>query len=98
MLQAIHQYKIILKTLPQIIDVSGYKNEYLSKKLGITPANFSAKKQRNSWTVDEVEELLKIAMNEDVEDFLLQLELEMAEAQGYETISYKALKKEMGWK
>ena len=96
MLSIVTNYKMLLSSISELIDVSGYKNEYLAKKLEMRPANFSAKKQRASWTPDEVEKILTYAMNEDVEDYLLLKEMESRE--GEETMTYAELKKEMGWK
>jgi hypothetical protein len=38
-------YKTLLSLLPELIEVSGYRNDYLSRKMGLSPATFSAKKQ-----------------------------------------------------
>lgn len=96
MLSIVTNYKMLLSSMSELIDVSGYKNEYLAKKLNIRPANFSAKKQRASWTPDEIEKILVYAMNEDVEDYLLLKEMEARE--GEETMTMEEFEKAMGWK
>ena len=59
--------------------------------------NFSVKKQRGSWSADEVEKLLKIVDNEDVEDFIM-LEI-MKSRENDETITYDEYKAEIAtWK
>ncbi|MDQ6844150.1 MAG: hypothetical protein M3Z92_07345 [Bacteroidota bacterium] len=90
------QYKNLLQKVGDIIEVSGYRHDYIAKKMGISPQNFSAKKNRSSWTPDELEKLLGIVDNEEVENYLM-LET-MRSLKNEETISFEELKKEMGWK
>lgn len=95
-LEITHQYKILLHHIERLIDISGYRNDYIAKKMKLKASNFSAKKHRSSWTVDEVEKLLSIIDNEEVENyFMLQL---MRSKKQEETITLKEFKKEMGWK
>ena len=70
-LQLVSSYKRLLASVADIIDVSGYRHDYIAKKLGIKPQNFSTKKKKASWTPDELEKLLIVIDNEDVENFLL---------------------------
>ena len=92
-----NNYTTLLKFLPELIDVSGYRNDYLSKKMGLTPATFSAKKQRGNWSADDVVKLIAIIENEDVEDFLM-LQL-LRNAQNEETVSADDFRKEIKkWK
>ena len=91
--QIANDYKNLLHFLPELISVSGYRSDYLSKKMGISPATFSAKKQRGNWTVDEVVKLMAIIENEDVEDFLMLQK--MREAKNDETVSADEFRKEI---
>jgi len=59
-------------------------------------ANFSQKKQRGTWSVEEVDKLMQIMGNEDTDNHLM-LQL-MRAAKNDETVSYAELQKEMGWK
>ena len=95
-IQAVIQYKNLLSHIAEIIEISGYRNDYIAKKLGLKPQNFSVKKQRASWSPDEVEKLLAVVDNEDVEDYLL-LE-HMRSIKDEETITLDEFKKQMGWK
>ena len=95
-IQAVIQYKNLLSHIADIIEISGYRNDYIAKKLGLKPQNFSVKKQRASWSPDEVEKLLAVVDNEDVEDYLL-LE-HMRSIKHEETITLDEFKKQMGWK
>ena len=93
----ISTYKRLLSNVADLIDISGYRNDYLAKKLGLKPQNFSVKKQRASWTPDEVEKLLAIISNEDVEEYLM-LE-EMGSRKDDETITFEEYKKVIAkWK
>lgn len=88
--QIVASYKRLLNSVPEIIEVSGYRNDYIAKKLGLKPQNFSAKKQRGSWSPDELEKLLEVVQNEDVENYLM-LE-HMRSSKDDETISYDEYK------
>ena len=80
-------YKLLLHILPEIIEISGYRSDYLSKKLNMNPTTFSVKKRRGSWSVDEVITLLSIVNNEVVEEYLM-LQL-MRDAKNDEPIAGK---------
>lgn len=93
-LDIVSNYKVLLAHLSNLIEVSGYRQDYLSKKMGMKTATFSAKKLKGNWSPDEVEQLLSIISNEDVEDYLLLRLMENSESE--ETISYEEFKSQMG--
>jgi len=39
-------YQVLVNNMGQLIEISGYRNDYLSQKIGLKPANFSLKKQK----------------------------------------------------
>ncbi|HTI08159.1 MAG TPA: hypothetical protein VL832_06370 [Puia sp.] len=94
--EIVSNYKTLVQSLGELIQVSGYRSDYIAKKIGMKPANFSQKKQKGNWSVDEVERLMEVIENEDTENYLL-LQL-MRAAKKDETVSYEEFKKEMGWK
>jgi len=95
--QVVSSYKRLLGSVAYIIEISGYRNDYIAGKLGLKPQNFSAKKQKGNWTPDELEKLLSVVDNEDVENFLL-LE-EMRSRKNDETITFDEYKKVIAkWK
>lgn len=96
MREIVINYRTLIQNLGELIQVSGYRSDYLAKKIGMKPANFSQKKQKGNWSVDEVEKLMEVIENEDTENFLM-LQL-MRAAKNEETVSYEAFQKEMGWK
>jgi hypothetical protein len=92
-----NNYKTLLDFLPELIEVSGYRNDYLSKKMGMNPATFSAKKIRGNWSPDDIVKLMSVIENEDVEDFLM-LQLMRVE-KNIDTISANEFRKEIKkWK
>lgn len=95
-IEAVTQYRFIIENFNEIIELSGYKNEFIARKLNLSPANFSAKKSRQSFSNEEIEKILKIIVNEEVEDyFMLHI---MRSKKDEESISSSELKKVMSWK
>jgi uncharacterized protein YjcR len=95
--QIVSTYKRLLGSVANIIEISGYRNDYIAKKLGLKPQNFSVKKQRGNWTPDEIEKLLTVVDNEDVANYLM-LE-EMRSRKDDETITFDEYKKVIAkWK
>ncbi len=96
-LEIVKNYQALVKHIPQLIEVSGYRSDFIAKKIGLKPANFSLKKQRGNWSVDEVEKLLQVISNEEVENYLM-IEL-MRSRKNDEELSYEEYKKETSsWK
>ncbi len=96
-IEIVNNYKVLANNIGRLIEVSGYRNDYIAKKIGLTPVNFATKKKRGSLSVDEIEKILKVIENEDVEDYLM-LEI-MRSREGEETISHEEFLKEVGkWK
>lgn len=82
-------------TIRQLIKASGYRNDYVSEKLALTPFNFAAKIKGNKFSVEEVKKIILIIKNEKVEDCLM---LEVMRARKNDpTISLEQLEKEMKW-
>ncbi|MDR0791666.1 MAG: hypothetical protein LBE82_00035 [Chitinophagaceae bacterium] len=99
MLSVFLDYNTIKSAIAELIETSGYRYDYLAKKIGISQANFSIKKQCDSWTDNEVDRLVEVltSINEDVEDMLM---LKVAKAREKEdTISFDEYKKQLAsWK
>lgn len=95
----VNNYKQLLNNIPEIIEISGYKNEYIAMKMNIKPQYLSLKKKRSSWNVDDVENLLNIIMNKDVEDYLNDLyeSILMERYSTGNTISSSEFEKQMKW-
>ena len=94
---AINNYKNLVEEIPNIIELSGYKNEYIARKIEMKPQYFSLKKQKNSFNLIEVEKILSVIFNEDVEDYILLLELRSRKND--ETVSLEEYRKQAAaWK
>ncbi len=94
--ETIANYKTLLENISTLIDISGYRNDFIAKKLGIKPANFSIKKQRTKWTPDEVSNILTLIENEETEDYCLGLLMNNADKK--DVLSLQEFKDEIGWK
>lgn len=93
--EIVTNYKNLLSNIGRLIEVSGYRNDYIAQKIGLTPVNFATKKKRGTLSVDEVEQIISIIENEDVENYIM-LEI-MRSRQDESSISLEQLEKEMGW-
>lgn len=93
--EIVSTYKTIVDNIGQLIDVSGYRNDYIARKIGLTPVNFATKKKRGTLSVGEVENILQIIENEDVDNCIM-LEV-MRSRKDEPVISMEQLEKEMGW-
>ncbi len=89
----VSNYRTLVQSMGELIQVSGYRSDFLAKKIGMKPANFSQKKQRGNWSVDEVEKLMQVIENEETENYLM-LQL-MRAAKNDETVTYAEFVKEM---
>jgi hypothetical protein len=89
-------YRTLVQSLGELIRVSGYRSDYIARKIGMKPANFSLKKQRGNWSVDEVEKVMAVIENEDTENYLMLAIMRAAKDE--ETVSYSEFQTEMGWK
>jgi hypothetical protein len=70
--EIIDNYQFLVNNLGNLIEVSGYRNDYIAKKIGVQASNFSVKKQRGNWTVTEANKLLQLltVANPDVQDYI----------------------------
>ncbi|GAB3430285.1 hypothetical protein [Niabella aquatica] len=93
---AIKNYKAIVNAIPQLIEVSGYKNDYIAKKLNMRPGYFSAKKTKGGWSLEEVEKIIETIANKDVENYLDGLLVQFSFPGN--TLSSADFEKKMGWK
>ena len=96
MQEAVLNYKLLVDNLGNLIQASGYRNDFIAKKLGIKPTTFSVKKQRATWTYEEVQKLLLVIENDETEDYYLGLVMKSLEPD--ETLTLSEFKKQVGWK
>ncbi|HMO60810.1 MAG TPA: hypothetical protein PKC39_05385 [Ferruginibacter sp.] len=89
-------YQLLVDNMGRLIDLSGYRNDYLSQKIGLKSANFSVKKQKGTWSVDEVIKLLSIIENPEIENYMDDLRMKRSVKGKF--ITADAFEKRMGWK
>ncbi|TAF43502.1 MAG: hypothetical protein EAZ64_08875 [Sphingobacteriales bacterium] len=82
MLEVLQQYKSLKDRFNEILALSGYRLDFLAKELNMQKNTMSAKKQRNSFTDDEMYKLLTIVWNERTEDKFLHQAMKEAEKDG----------------
>ncbi len=93
----VSNYKNLVMNINTLIDVSGYRNDYIAKKLGIPASSFSVKKNRGSFSVDDMEKIMQVIDNEDVEDYLMLQEMTNLTEEEKITMSFADAKKLLGW-
>ena len=93
--QIVMNYQMLVNNMGQLIEISGFRNDYLSNKIGLKPANFSVKKQKGNWTTTEVLKLLSIIKNKEVEDYIDVVK--MKEIKKGKFISSDEFEKRMKW-
>ncbi|MEJ7677461.1 MAG: hypothetical protein WKG06_06240 [Segetibacter sp.] len=54
MQEIIENYQTLRKSLSTLIEKSGYKNSFIAQKIGMSPNHFYVRKQRNSWSEEEI--------------------------------------------
>jgi len=85
MFTILQEYRIFKNLFPKLLELSGYKMEYLAERLGITPSAFSMKKKRNSFDLDEMEEVTNIIWNDYLEDKFLAEAMKQSKKEGHLT-------------
>jgi hypothetical protein len=94
--EIVRDYKNLLAHIGNLIDVAGYRNDYIARKIGLSAAGFATKKKRGTFSVDEVEKIIQIIENEDVDDYLMVKLMDSRKDEP--TISLSEFKTQMGWK
>lgn len=87
----------IKERIPELINTSGYRDDFIAKKIGMTPVFFSVKKQRGNWSEKEVNKIMAVLTGENDEVFNLLMLEEMRIRKDDETITLDELKKQIGW-
>lgn len=89
-------YQLLVNNMGQLIEMSGYRNDYLSQKIGLKPANFSLKKQKGNWSSEEILKLLSVIENKEIEEYIDDIRIK--ESSKGKFISSEEFEKQMGWK
>ena len=62
-LEAVEIYRELLLQLPDMIKKSGLKDKFIYRKMEMPKPTFYRKMRESTWSVDEVEKILKIIVN-----------------------------------
>ncbi|WP_153796990.1 hypothetical protein [Foetidibacter luteolus] len=97
MLTVLDELKVIKANISEMISLSGYKDEYIANKIGMSCQSFAAKKQRGNWTREELEKVMNLLMsvNEDVINFYDALIITQNTTDN--SVSSEEFEKRMGW-
>ncbi len=83
MLSIVHDFKIFKANFPTLLDMSGYKMDFLAKRIGMASSSFSIKKKRNSFDLDEMQALLDIIWNDYLEGAFLAEAMKQGQNEGH---------------
>jgi hypothetical protein len=91
-------HKEIKDRISALIEISGYRDDFVAKKIGMALSDFSVKKEKCIWSEKEVTKILDVltAENDAVFDLLMLEEMRLRKDD--ETFSLAEYKKELGWK
>lgn len=97
LIKIVENYQLIVDNIGRLIEISGYRNDYLSQKIGLKPANFSLKKQKGNWSSEEIMKLLSIIENKEIQEYMEDLRMKESMRKG-KFIASDEFEKQMGWK
>ena len=95
--QIVLNYKTLINSLEKLIELSGFGDDYLSRKIGVKPASFLVKKKMGNWTTTEVLKLLSIIENREIVDYYMDA-IKIRESEKGIFISSCEFEKRMKWK
>lgn len=82
MTSIIQDFKFFKNIFPTLLEESGYKMDFLAKRLGQNPTTFSNKKIRNSFNLDEMQLLLDIIWSDYLEEICLTHAMKLGQMEG----------------
>lgn len=94
MLDVIVRYRNLKSNLPLLLDMSGYRLDFIAESLGFSKAYFYNKKSKNKFSNEEFERIIDFIWRDDMEDKML--EYAMKESEGTERLGEKATKDLIG--
>jgi uncharacterized protein YjcR len=95
MIAVIDNYLLLKKHVPDFIEKSGYRNDYIAEKIGMSPSYFAVKKKRGNWSDDEISKIMLAISNDAVNDFFDKLMIKNCFPGN--TVSSIEFEKIMGW-
>jgi hypothetical protein len=96
MLTVIENYNILRKALPRLLEVSGYRMDYLAEQMGISKNYFYTKKSKNTFSNEEFEKIIAFIWRDEFQDILDEELMKQKMAEG-RNLTGKEFKQKMGW-
>lgn len=96
MLAIIDNFILLKSELPKLIELSGYRNNYIAEQLGMNADYFVVKKKRGNFKDEEFRRIMKIISNQKVEDYCDKLIIKNAFPGN--TMSASEFEKRMQWR
>jgi ribonucleotide reductase alpha subunit len=79
----ISDFKIFKSHFPKLLELSGYRMDYLAERIGLSASVFSNKKKRNSFELEEMEKLMSIVWNDYLEEKFLEQAIKEGKEEGH---------------
>ena len=79
MIRIVKEYQKLIDKLPQLLEDTPYKTQYIISEIGVTKPTFYRKLKQGSWTPTEVIKLLKFINPEEYYRYEFEQELNQAE-------------------
>ena len=96
MLAVIENYNILRMALPRLLDISGYRMDYLAEQLGLSKNYFYAKKSKNKFSNDEFEKIIAFIWRDEFQDILDEEIIKQKMTEG-KNLTGEEFKRKMGW-
>ncbi len=79
----LNDFKIFKTQFPKILELSGYRMDYLAERIGLSASVFSNKKRKNSFEIEEMEKLMDIVWNDYLEGKFLEQAMSDGKKEGH---------------
>ncbi|MFT4203781.1 MAG: hypothetical protein QM610_07660 [Chitinophagaceae bacterium] len=79
MLDVITKYNTLKSHLPMLLDMSGYRLDFVAESLGFSKAYFYNKKSKNKFSNEEFEKIVNFIWRDEMEDKLLEMSMQESE-------------------
>ena len=96
MVAVIENYNLLKSSLPKLLDLSGYRMDYLAEKIGLSKNYFYAKKSKNNFSHEEFEKIIAFIWKDEFQDVVDEELLNRKMGQG-KNLTAVEFKQKMGW-
>ena len=96
MVAVIENYNLLKSSLPKLLDLSGYRMDYVAEKIGLSKNYFYAKKSKNNFSHEEFEKIIAFIWRDEFQDVVDEELLNRKMGQG-KNLTSAEFKQKMGW-